>query len=261
MIKFLSPVVIFILLSSNTVCYSQSYTYQHETLPCVKKKFSIVAHVFADSLGNYDASQGSIEGAIQGMNNFFAPIMVSFELCDYRKHPNFEHDTINGEPEFDVIKAKYHADYRINFYFLSKLNSTEAGLASGSIGDPFGSGIFIDKMTGISAGVFSHEMGHFCSLAHTFAGNGDELVDGSNCLTAGDGICDTPADPFGAGEPMEDYVIDCRFINEKVDANGEYYNPDLGNIMSYYQCNTCGFTWGQLDKMAQVILSSAMDMW
>lgn len=253
--------IIFVLFNGITFSYAQSYTQQHETLPCLNKKFSIVAHIFSDSLGNYGVTEGDINGAVAGMNDFFSPIMVSFEVCEFRYHPNFEHDTLNTEPEKDAIITKYHADYRINFYFLSKLNEDEAGFAYGGIGDSNGSGIFIEKATGTGAGVFAHEMGHFCGLAHTFQGNGTENVDGSNCLTEGDGICDTPADPFVPGEDMDEYVEQCRFISTKLDANGEYYNPDLGNIMSYYQCGKCGFTWGQLDKMAQLIAASAMGQW
>ena len=252
---------LFFLLGCFTAGTAQSYTFQHETLPCLNKKFTIVAHIFSDSLGNYGVTEQDIKDAVTGMNAFFQPIMVSFEVCEFQYHPNFEHDTINGDNEKAAIMTKYHADYRINFYFLSFLGGTEAGFAAGSIGDANGSGIFIMKSQGVNAGVFAHEMGHFCSLQHTFTGNGTELVDGSNCATEGDQICDTPADPFTPGASMDDFVKDCRFISLLTDANGEYYNPDLGNVMSYYKCNTCGFTWMQLDRMAQVILSTAMGQW
>ena len=253
---------VFILLGAVTwMCTAQSYTHQHETLPYVNKKFSIVAHIFSDSLGNYGVTEAAIHSAVKGMNQFFEPISVSFEVCEFRYHPNFEHDTLNGTAERDVITLKYRAEYRINFYFLSKLNGEEAGFAYGGIGGGSSSGIFIEKTAGVSSGVFAHEMGHYCGLLHTFEGNGVELVNGDNCTTAGDGICDTPADPFVPGEEMTDYVEGCRFISPKTDANGEYYNPDLGNVMSYYQCGVCGFTWQQLHKMAGVILANAMGLW
>jgi hypothetical protein len=102
----------------------------------------------------------------------------------------------------------------------------------------------------------------FFSLKHTFEGNGSELVDGSNCTVEGDGICDTPADPYVEGEDLALYVDNtCRFISNKQDLAGNYYNPDLGNIMSYYECDTCGFTWGQLTAMAQAYLASAIKFW
>jgi len=78
--------------------------------------------------------------------------------------------------------------------------------------------------------VFIHELGHFFGLYHTHHGRSNssstslELVDGSNCFTAGDFICDTPADPNSWYE--------CNYERLK-DANGDTYNPDSKNFMSY----------------------------
>lgn len=78
----------------------------------------------------------------------------------------------------------------------------------------------------------AHEMGHCLGLYHTHNGTGDnngtpELVNGSNSSTAGDYITDTPADPnrwngFGG------YTG-----GDLTDANGDRYNPDPLNLMSY----------------------------
>tara|TARA_R110001592_G_scaffold119491_5_gene322650 strand:- start:2429 stop:2758 length:330 start_codon:yes stop_codon:yes gene_type:complete len=109
-------------------------------------------------------------------------------------------------------------------------------------------------------------MGHYFGLPHTWAGAnapGSELADGSNCTTAGDQICDTPADPFIEGTEGEDYVDDdCRFIDMQQDANGDYYTPDIGNIMSYYpdRCK-CGFSHDQFWVMVNTYLNSNPKMW
>ena len=97
-------------------------------------------------------------------------------------------------------------------------------------------------------------MGHFFGLPHTFErDNGLELADGSNCETAGDGICDTPADPYEVDEPMSKWIdsLECRFIYKGKDANGDYYSPDLANYMSYYgsPCSCSRFTDGQYKAM------------
>jgi Pregnancy-associated plasma protein-A len=251
--------LLLVLLGLTSVT-AQSYRFQQESLPCVNKKFTIIAHIFSDSLGLYGTTEAGINNAVSGMNVFFSPLGVSFEVCEFRYHPNFEHDTLDTPTERDVIVTKYNVQNRINFYFLNELNFTEAGFAFGVIGVDK-TGIFIKKSEGITTSVFAHEMGHYCGLKHTFEGNGTELVDGSNCLTEGDGICDTPADPYVPGEPKDDYVLDCKFISEKTDANGEYYNPDIGNVMSYYNCGPCGFTWEQLNKMGLLMLSNAMRLW
>jgi len=103
----------------------------------------------------------------------------------------------------------------------------------------------------------THEMGHVWGLPHTFAGNGVENVDGSNCETAGDGICDTPADPYNPNVDNITWQNGCEFVFEGLDANGQFYQPDMGNIMSYYGCD-CGFTRGQYLRMASLIQNSSL---
>lgn len=56
--------------------------------------------------------------------------------------------------------------------------------------------VIMDNDCGDNTSTLAHELGHYFSLLHTHStSNGDELVDGSNCLNAGDLFCDTPADP------------------------------------------------------------------
>ncbi|MFZ1731176.1 MAG: ELWxxDGT repeat protein [Bacteroidota bacterium] len=81
--------------------------------------------------------------------------------------------------------------------------------------------------------ILSHELGHVMGLPHTHgytnSGTTDELADGSNCGTAGDRFCDTPADPNLLG------VVDgsCRYVGSARDASGMEYHPLTDNIMSY----------------------------
>ncbi len=245
---------------------AQSYTFQHSSLPCLNKKFTIVAHIFRDSLGAPGVTEDAIKMAVEGMNPFFAPICASFEVCEFRYHDNWEHDFLEDMAvESAQIATEYHADFRINMYFVSGFTDPlgHCGFATvNGISQATSSFIFIRKDC-ITTRVFTHEMGHFFSLLHTFEGNGNELVNSDNCTTAGDGLCDTPADPFVDGDPQSDYVTgDCLFISPKTDTNGEFYNPDLGNIMSYYECGgLCGFTWEQLNKMAQAYLTSGVKFW
>lgn len=78
-----------------------------------------------------------------------------------------------------------------------------------------------------------HEIGHYFNLYHTHeTAFGDECPDGSNCSTAGDLICDTPADPTLSG------LVDgsCVYIGTGTSppsCGSDPYNPQIENIMSY----------------------------
>jgi hypothetical protein len=84
----------------------------------------------------------------------------------------------------------------------------------------------------------SHEVGHALDLYHTFRGSSAEpngcaeSINGFNCRDCGDHVCDTPADAN-----ME---------------NDSGYNPDLTNLMSYYNPKT-HFTSGQGFRMRQAL--------
>jgi len=56
------------------------------------------------------------------------------------------------------------------------------------------------------------------------------LVNGTNCSTAGDDLCDTPADP---GLSTLNVSSTCNYIGLTTDANNQQYMPKLRNIMSY----------------------------
>lgn len=238
-------------------CAVQAQT--HERLPCIDKKFSIVAHIVIDNEGNAGITPSDIAADVAGLNGPFSQICASFEVCEYRYISNSYYDTIK-ERSWDEMQALYNVNNRINIYYVGEILEppNAAGFAGlGCITQLNSEGIVVKKGSG--SGTLTHEMGHYFGLYHTFEGSGTELADGSNCATAGDLVCDTPADPFVKGEDLANYVSSCVFISEKKDANGRYYDPMVGNIMSYYGCS-CKFTHGQYMRMAQTYLSQK-GMW
>ena len=61
-------------------------------------------------------------------------------------------------------------------------------------------------------------------------------MDGSNCETAGDNVCDTPADPnLRQGSNCETYIVDrnCNYTGTLKDQADNLFAPDVRNIMSY----------------------------
>lgn len=130
----------------------------------------------------------------------------------------------------------------------------------------------------------SHEIGHFLGLYHTHsysspgtAGFDEDLaeyVNGDECEIRGDKICDTPADPgpsithwdYASPEGCEYDVGTCEIIECGQDLNGETYQPDTHNIMSYYtdyyiDSETCrdSFTPGQFAVMKTRLESDRAD--
>ncbi|WP_028978817.1 M43 family zinc metalloprotease [Sporocytophaga myxococcoides] len=238
-------------------------------LPQVNKEFLVVAHIVLSKNGAAGLSQLEISSVLNQVNTAFAPIGVSFKLCQVDYINNFQYDSLNGvgpsvnNLSVDYMKevfVQYNIERRINMYFMTEfINAYKpyCGFASGGglTSTSKRRGIVIKKGCNDPITV-GHEFGHFLSLEHTFEGNGDENVDGSNCSTSGDHVCDTPADPFRETAPELYYNKDaCYFTYKGKDANGQYYDPDLGNIMSYYGACVClKFTNGQLKKMADYYL-------
>jgi hypothetical protein len=220
-------------------------------LPCIDKKFSIVAHIFKDSLGNYAATESQINGWVAGTSNYFDSICITFQVCEFQYHDNFTYTKHNADEEWAEMQNLYHVKNRINIFYVDSIEIPigAAGYAGlGDITNLSGGGIVI--MKGSGTGVHAHEMGHYFGLEHTFMGTQTtELVNGSNSTTTADEISDTPADPYVHPMPMSLFIRDCKFISLLTDANGEYYDPIVGNIMSYYPC-TCSFTTEQYLKMA-----------
>jgi len=233
----------------------------NKDLPCVNKKFQVYAHIFLDSLGQADYTGDDLSAELESVNDLFSPICISFELCGIDSINNYEYDSTVWALEEGEIKTLFHVKNRINFYIISEIwkgpRTKVCGFAAlGGIANPDNGMVFM------SGGCASHELGHLFGLPHTFEDPGSEFVNGSNCETAGDGICDTPADPY-TGDPTivwQGGADGCEFIWEGRDSLGMYYQPDVGNIMSYYSC-TCGFTRQQYIKMANTYLNSNPKMW
>ncbi|HTA61527.1 MAG TPA: M43 family zinc metalloprotease [Bacteroidia bacterium] len=238
--------------SNQKIIHPPSVQQAGSTAPikCLNKKLSLAIHIVTDSLYQTNITQPQIDAALVALNIDFAPICLSFFICKQDTIVNYKYYKFDQVKETPEVHAIYEVHNMINVYIVGSIvPAPEAGFA-GKTGDY----MVLSHACISDVKCWSHEMGHFFSLAHTFdTAGGLELVNGSNCATAGDSICDTPADINPA--PVSP-APSCAWTGTNTDANGDFYTPIIGNIMSYHPsgCKT-PFTVGQLNKMLNWYLS------
>ena len=108
--------------------------------------------------------------------------------------------------------------------------------------------------------IFAHEIGHYFDLYHTHdTGFGIECPNGSNCSTAGDRLCDTPADPNLMNEDRRQFRVDANCVYDDSAATPENcdltpYKPPTRNLMSYSRSSCISeFTPQQIAKALQTL--------
>ena len=252
-----------------TTIFSQYEYDRDQSLPCLDKNFSLVVHLVKDTTGSVNITEADVQTLIDTLNTYFEPICASFSICEFRVIDNYQYSTPKNDNEFQQMINTYNEENRINLYFsdLVSFSSDGAGFATMD-------GITMDRDGGIVAQIdyvtsfpkgLPHLFGHYFGLLDTWTGSGTELVNGDNCSTAGDLICDTPSDPYIPGDTLLIYINPdiCRFrYRTRKDANGEYYRTDVSNIMSYYpESCKCGFSYDQYTKMANTYRSSPFKLW
>ncbi len=220
----------------------------------------IKVHIIRRDDGSGGFFLNQLNSALAIMNNFYANAYIEFFLCEgvnYIDDTNlFDFET----NEQDAMVDAYNVDNVVNIYFANTVTSSSSG--SGLCGYAFFPGgpevILMDNSCAANGSTLSHEMGHFFGLSHTHGNSNstltDELVDGSNCSTAGDRICDTPADPQLSGSNVSP---SCVYTGNAIDANNDFFQPDVNNIMSYSRkpCRTV-FSAGQYARIYAVYQAS-----
>lgn len=234
-----------------------------EQINKVNRKLSILFQVIKDSLGGTGVTDGNLQAAVDRLNNVWEPTGITFEFCERRDLDNHQFNEYVEMEHAADMRAMYYEPKIINVFISSTILLTEEGVVAGYATLPGGSDIIhVTKgsMSGPGFGTLIHEMGHFLGLLHTFeTDTGLELVDGSNCATTGDLICDTEANPTDNGADFED--PDCNYIgNPATDAMGNFYVPPSRNFMSYSPCK-CEFTKQQYNRMVEQYLQLRNYLW
>ncbi len=186
--------------------------------------------------GNPVVGAARIASAMEATNRWFAGAGVRFVTCGETR---FFSDDAQSEVNRRTVNVSIHA------------SPDGCGYATGSF-------VSINiRCNRTLENILSHELGHVMGLPHTHgytnSGTTNELVDGSNCATAGDRFCDTPADPNLLGKVNGS----CSYTGSARDANSMRYQPLTRAIMSY-TISRCADTLTpmQLERVRAVALAS-----
>lgn len=223
-------------------------------LPKINRTLNVTVWIVLDKSRTPSHDSAQVVQAVANISKNFADIGLSFVVCKVNFIENWQFNTWDSPNHSGTAQTLYFQPNTINIYFTGDI-VTPAGAAGFVNGDGGEEDIIVVKDTA----ALTHEMGHFFGLPHTFANTGTELVDGSNCLIAGDFICDTEADPDSTGSNVDPL---CNYIGPpQRDLNGDFYEPPTDNFMSYYGQCRCRFTNGQYQLMAFTYFNRKYFLW
>jgi signal peptidase I len=212
---------------------------------CINVQF----HIVRTTSGTGGATLTNIDQINNLLDLHFNPhnIFINKAGVDYINNSTFyDMNSTANDKSFNALITLNNNPNAINFYIINT-NTTWVGKAQGI---PSKNLVFTNSYS--TTGVSAHEFGHCLNLIHTFRGSPNEptgcaeLTNGSNCLSCGDVICDTPADYFNVNSS-----------GIRVPAPG--YSPDITNDMSYYLPSTLNhFSALQGQRMRDALSNSLL---
>ncbi|MCS6928055.1 MAG: T9SS type A sorting domain-containing protein [Saprospiraceae bacterium] len=242
-------------------------------------------HLVGDSQGKGKILESRVLEQLCALNRAFEPMNIRFYL---RPHPtngtlfNYninDNNVYNNQTAWSIMQAQRHPG-AINIYIVNQAatNNNQPGVTLAYY-SPQRDWIVCrkDQISGSkSNSTLPHEIGHFFSLQHTFfgwesqpfnntfptwprapitspGGVPTERMNGTNCTTAADKICDTPPDyNFGFNATI------CSYNGGAQDPLGVPVSPMANNMMGYFNfCSEYVFTPQQQSAILADLASSA----
>lgn len=223
----------------------------------------LTIHVLHNTNGSGGVSEASVFDVFCGTSEKFDEYGIDLYLREI-KHIN--NSNFNSNPGSDgTLDLLYSVNGTVNIFVHSAVSGQDLcgvykGSATGQVSTGAPDLIQVSSVCW-GASTLIHELGHYFGLPHTFFGfegsglncntqsNSGERMDGSNCTTKGDRICDTPPDyssdrwncsstntfyeypsnDCNFSQTSDTYMVGCN----QTDFNGCTFRPDGTNYMSY----------------------------
>lgn len=232
--------------------FNQVKSTQKRNVSKTKHNIPVKIHIIRNADGSGGIDTYDLESAIENLNIYFAEAYMNFYLWESVDYiDNDDYVNFKKGDEEKLSETNYSSGI-INMYFTNYIeNNSGSSICGYSVNKESSHIIVMKNSCTTNDSTLAHEMGHVFSLLHTHGSSNTkmttELVDGSNCDTDGDGICDTPADPKLSSNVINNF---CEYIGNETDSNGNLFQPDTENIMSYSR-KACRnhFTHQQLARM------------
>ncbi len=199
----------------------------------------LAIHIVRTSSGQYGYDPDDLPTILAEANGCWSPSGMQFfqtGSVDFIDDDDFYYN-IDTQAEIDDLRQTNLVSNAVNIYFTASLANEDGslcGISSFTWSDVQGI-VVKNSCADFGDTTFPHELGHYFDLLHTHeTAYCVECPDGSNCTTCGDLLCDTPADPGLSGAVDSD----CVYIGTDTACDGQTYEPDPHNLMSY-SLQTC----------------------
>ena len=213
-----------------------------------KQSIDIPIHVYVirKSNGKGGSTENELMRGLEVLNQDYSSTPYQFYYHEIEYINSDQYFVILNDSEANSLYSQYNNSDALNMYVSGYLKQGFNGFAR----FPWtsNSNAFFFTHHAINTAIYAHEIGHYFGLFHTHETfQGTEFVDGTNCSSAGDLLCDTPADPLITAVNIDST---CMYTGNVTDPKGDSYSPEPRNIMSYarMECRDL-FTSDQIGRM------------
>jgi hypothetical protein len=226
----------------------------------LNRTFHLAVFIVKDSKGQPNVDPAALSQAITQVNTAFEAVRTTFSLYTISYVDNYNFDEIHMGANEKALLTQYAVPDMICIYLLSKLYNPGGQEICGYTYYPSANkDVILLRKSCLSGTFLTEQLGHLFNLYHTHdIVFGNEYVDQSNCNTAGDLCCDTPADPGLTGM----VAAGCQYDGTGRDAHGHYYAPTTRNFMSFSPLSCrCYFSEDQYIRMINGMLKTKKHLW